>query len=695
MLVQCGFHGTTGGRLAKLFAPVNPSAGDSCVSRGTVAKAGCLWHCGGMKFLCVASLLFAGLLLTARAQQDADDKYIGIYGLIQQADDLAATGDPGEALAAYSDAQNHLLQFQKTFPDWNPKIVSFRLSHLAEKIDELKSRSAMVESAKIAVQAGTNSPASAPPASPTTSAELDNLRAQLQREQAANEALQAKLKEALGVQPAAVDPRELAGAQEKIRSLMKQVDLITASYSAVTSAIPVKAAVQIVTNIATVFVTNALPPVTNFATLYVTNNNTVVVTNVSSVVIVDTNALAMARLEHAVAVKNFNDEHNRAEKLADELARLQLSFVSATNSDAALAGLRAENDRLKTELATLRTAPSAAVGDDTASADLKSSQALVASLRSQAEVATLEKIALQNKLQEFQAATNAGGNVADDQARIRDLTLERDNLIEKLDLAKKQNSGGKNVEAAAQLAALNDEVVALRSRLAVLEASAVPYTTEELALFKSSPPVSANPDAEKKSISEMPAGTAALVASAQQHFVHQEFDAAEADYLKILDHDQNNGIALANLATIELQQGKLDAAEKHITAALAQTPNDAYNLSTLGYLKFRQEKYDDALKALSRAEQIDPNNPEIENYLGVALSHQGQRKAAETALRRAIQLNPAYAPAHNNLAVIYLSQAPPLAELARWHYQKALDAGQPRNPDLEKMLADKGAPVNQ
>ena len=59
---------------------------------------------------------------------------------------------------------------------------------------------------------------------------------------------------------------------------------------------------------------------------------------------------------------------------------------------------------------------------------------------------------------------------------------------------------------------------------------------------------------------------------------------------------------------------------------------------------------------------------------------------AETALRKAIQLDPNYAAAHNNLAVIYLSQQPPLVELARWHYQKALDAGQPRNPDLEKAL---------
>ena len=159
------------------------------------------------------------------------------------------------------------------------------------------------------------------------------------------------------------------------------------------------------------------------------------------------------------------------------------------------------------------------------------------------------------------------------------------------------------------------------------------------------------------------------------------------------DPTARNGVALANLATIELQENKLDEAEKHITAAVQQSPNDAYNLSTLGYLKFRREKFDEALDALSRAAQIDANNPEIQNYLGVTLSHKGQRKAAETALRRAIQLNPTYAPAHNNLAVIYLGQTPPMAELARWHYQKALDAGQPRNPDLEKMLADKGAPV--
>ena len=57
---------------------------------------------------------------------------------------------------------------------------------------------------------------------------------------------------------------------------------------------------------------------------------------------------------------------------------------------------------------------------------------------------------------------------------------------------------------------------------------------------------------------------------------------------------------------------------------------------------------------------MDPNNPEIQNYLGVTLSHKGLRVQAETALRKAIQINPLYAPAHNNLAVVYLNQTPPM-----------------------------------
>jgi Flp pilus assembly protein TadD len=322
------------------------------------------------------------------------------------------------------------------------------------------------------------------------------------------------------------------------------------------------------------------------------------------------------------------------------------------------------------------------------------------------EVAALEKTALENRVRQLQSSGNAApvpralpvpdaaSNQKENEARIRELTQERDDLLAKLGEANKEIYGRKKQDVAAQARQLADEVETLRARLAVDEAQAVPYTPDELALFKQAEPKLANPEAEKKSIRELPAGSAALVAEAQNYFAAKQFDKAEDDYQKILQHDQNNGLVLANLAAIELEQGKLDAAEKHITAALAQNPDDAYNLATLGYLKFRQEKYDDALNALSRAAKLDPQNPEIENYLGVTLGHKGLRAQAETALRKAIQLDPNYAPAHNNLAVIYITQNPPLVELARWHYQKALAAGHPRNPDLEKMLAEKGQSVN-
>jgi Flp pilus assembly protein TadD len=150
---------------------------------------------------------------------------------------------------------------------------------------------------------------------------------------------------------------------------------------------------------------------------------------------------------------------------------------------------------------------------------------------------------------------------------------------------------------------------------------------------------------------------------------------------------------LANLAAIELEENKLDDAQKHITDALARSPDDSYNLAMRGKIEFAQTRFDDALQDLNHAAQLDPNNPETQNYLGLTLNHLGRNDAAEEALIKAIQLDPHYAPAQNNLAVIYMAEDPPLPQLARWHYQKALDAGQPRSPELEKLLAEKGAAV--
>ena len=500
-----------------------------------------------MKFFSALAVIFLAVALPqAHAQEGPDEQYVAIYNRIQQADSFQSLSQTRQALDAYVGAQTALQQFQKVFPDWDQKIVSYRLDYLAGKIAALTALLPPL----------TNAPPQTEPALTNTAStnlaaglqpQIEALHAQVLALQSDNATLQAKLKEALAVRPAADNSGELAKAQAQILSLMKTNDLLKASLAQI----------------------SARPAVTNMVETPVVN---------------------------------------------PELTHLQ---------------------------------------------------AQVKSLQSELLAASVEKLALQDRIKQLQApATNAPVSAAQlaDEARLKEL---------------------------------DGEVETLRSRLAADEAHAVPYTTDELALLKQPEPApAASSISGKNLITKLPAGSEKLVTEAQNYFAAKQFDKAADDYRKILQLAPDNALALGNLAAIELEQGSLDDAEKHIKAALAQNPDDAYNLSILGYIKFRQEKFDDALDALSRAAKLDPQNPEIENYLGVTLSHKGLHTQAETALRKAIEIDPTYAAAQNNLAVIYISDQPPSPELARYHYQKALDAGQPRNPELEKMLADHGVPVN-
>jgi len=409
--------------------------------------------------------------------------------------------------------------------------------------------------------------------------------------------------------------------------------------------------------------------------------------------------LRQTQLALTDANQKLSEQIARADKLALDNRTLEGRLQTLLDNPGALDALRAENALLKKQVADLTTAATnstaSTASTDRLNADLKSARLQIAALQSDVQIRQLEKLALENRLSQNPVVGKApSADQLNNEARIRDLTQERNDLLAKLGAANKELYGAKKQNTAAQIGDLNDQIKTLRARLSVDEALAVPYTEEELALFRQPEPQLASPGTEKKSIKELPEGSGQLVAEAQRFFAAKQYDKAGDNYQKILQHDENNPIALGNLAAIEMEQGKLDEAEKHLTAAVAQNPDDAYNLSMLGYLKYRQEKYDDALNVLSRAAKLDPQNPEIQNYLGVTLSHKGLRVQAETALRKAVQIAPNYAAAHNNLAVIYINQTPPLVQLARWHYQKALAAGQPHNPELEKVLGGNFVPAN-
>src|SRR5215475_7872998 len=69
------------------------------------------------------------------ARADAlDDQYVRIYNLIQEADLLNSNGQINQSLSKYLEAQNALQKFHRINPDWNTKVVNFRLNYLNTKV---------------------------------------------------------------------------------------------------------------------------------------------------------------------------------------------------------------------------------------------------------------------------------------------------------------------------------------------------------------------------------------------------------------------------------------------------------------------------------------------------------------------------------------------------------------------------------
>ncbi len=90
----------------------------------------------------LSGLILTALLMTlcpARAD-DTDDQYLQIYNLIQQADQLNASGKAAAARAKYQEAHTALKTFQQTYREWNPRLVAYRLNYVAEKLTALSEK---------------------------------------------------------------------------------------------------------------------------------------------------------------------------------------------------------------------------------------------------------------------------------------------------------------------------------------------------------------------------------------------------------------------------------------------------------------------------------------------------------------------------------------------------------------------------
>ena len=358
-----------------------------------------------------------------------------------------------------------LKELQKLYPDWNQKVVNYRLGYVGDRLQILASQlpppnPATKLNATASVTTATKQPgATNAPVALVPPEQLKAMQDELTRLTSQNELLQAKLKEAQTVQPSGSDPRELAKAEGQIRSLQKERDLLK------------------------------------------------------------------TRLEQEQAKKTKAPDPAVIEQERALVAELQQKLMRQTQLAAAL---QEENRTLKLRVQDLRYA--AALPANKASEQLEITKNLVSALQATNVALRSEQILLEAKLAEFSKGYAS-------KAQVDRLAQENQELRKKLEVA--QKSGGGSSASGMTADQLEQQLKVAHARLEAFEAKAIPYTPEELALFKA-PDKKIEVAAVKpvKKQGEIPAGSGALISEAQRAIEAGRFDEAEKKYQDVLRQDE-------------------------------------------------------------------------------------------------------------------------------------------------------------
>jgi len=531
-----------------------------------------------------------------------------IYSQLEEADKLKNAGNSRGAVAKYLEVQNSLKGLQRAFPDWNSKLVGFRLEYVASQLEPL----AKLKTSPLDLPA----PAAAPP---SVADQVKLLQEETDRLTGQNSLLEARLREALKVQPAAIDPRELANAEEKIKQLQKERDLLN-------------------------------------------------VTLKQSSERAGTGATeAKQNLVTQSAVLNLLQKQNEdlQKQISELTARLKASTKPGVADNAAL-------------------------------------RETVAALEASNRVMKEEQMAMENRLKEFvrQHGTAASKRqaeleqqLAEARAAAKNAEKERDELIVKLNAVSRELNARDPQAPTPATQELERQLEAIRAKLQIFQARQVPYTEEELALFKQTPLKVATPtpqthatNASMAAKAPVSAAATTLLTEADQAIEAGRMADAENRVRQVLSQEPTNVFLMAKLAAVQMDQDKKADAETTLKRALELDPQNATALYLLGNVELLQERYDEAFDALSLSAKIEPGRAQTHYFLGKVLIQKGSRGPAEAALRKAVQLKPGWGEAHYLLAVLYATQEPGFKELARYHYKQAIAGGAARNYELEKVM---------
>jgi len=577
-------------------------------------------------FACLAALLLAAP--SSHPAASPQDDYLQIYVMINEGDKLDNSGQKSQAREKYETALNKLDKLKNENPEWEPTIVKYRIKYLNDKLSNLKSAKDASPAPSEKPAATTAKPATTPPPSSTPApAPSETPAPAMQKSEVAAPAVPSDDPSALRQKIIA-----LTGDLESTRTELKQAK-------------------------------------------------------------------------------------NELEQALTEKKQLKEKLGASPSPDANVAKLQEDNATLRQKLTATEESLKKAAGGEL-SGEMTSLRGQVDSLEKKLAEANARSAELTRANDDYkkQIASMTTQLQATGTAGKSDSTLAKENAMLRSILDRQLKEQARR-EAARRLVLdefknLAVSTEALKTQMEVLSSPLVSLSNEEQDMLKFSAPSLVTPapaapstsstsgntptlskDAEKpaspESFSEkprIPDEFKDVAAKATSLYNEKKFDEAAAAYEQILVKYPQSIYALSNLGVVRFQQQKYPEAEKPLREAIRVAPNDAFSHSVLGIVLVQQEKYDDAIQVLSRAVALDPNDAKTRNYLGISSSRKGLQEAAEQECRKAIELDDSYGDAHFNLAVIYATQNPPSKELAKRHYNRALELGVPKDAELEKLL---------
>ena len=623
---------------------------------------------GVKRFSFLASLILAVSVVLSPRAAGPDDEFIRAYILITQADNLAKSAQNSSAAQKYQQALNTLNALKAGNPNWKTGVINFRIDYINKQLKSLN------------VNTPTKPTAVTPKAKPASfdaeTAKLTINDLQRRIEVLTNDLLlkESKLKEALSAVPSADETKRLAKLESDLAALKQENTSLKTSVDAATTQL--KSA------------QDDLAKAKDEATKATSDL-------AKAQAKADEATLALNNAQDRIKAAEANASDKEIKRLQETLATRQSELDTATGElTVAKASVASLEDKLKSydkgtvekdleaQVASLEKQLDKSQGNlQQITAELNDASAANSDLENQLkslEKGTKEK-ELNNRIKSLEkqlAKANrvtvaSGSNQPRERRSIRDLFNFRER---------------KRVENA-QVAELQNQVKTLRARLEILDATEVPYTSEELELLSDPKVTSAPENTLEARLASIPSDQVEnFKAGEAQLFKDHQYAEAEAKFMHILKLDENNALTLSTLAIAQMEQNKYDEAEASLNRAIEQNEEDPHALRGIGFLHYRKEEYEAARDTLAKAASLMPNDAATQHFLGITLQKLNQPKAAETALRRSVQLAPGRPNSHFNLAVVYSLQKPPFTALAKFHYNKALQAGHQKSAELEKLL---------